>query len=127
MCPPGVYEVRANYIGYRDVVVTSVSVSVDKTTTVNFELNESVVESDAVEVVAEKPLIKKDLTSTNRSSQVRKSRIYRLPASTMWSIYKPALWKALSRRSNARRGGLSRQRCFRERCLFRIVCNRGGK
>lgn len=82
--PPGVYEVRANYIGYRDVVVTGVSVSVDKTTTVNFELSESVVESEAVEVVAEKPLIKKDLTSTE--SIISSQEIENLPVASFSDV-----------------------------------------
>ncbi len=76
--PPGIYSVRANMIGYRDVVVSNVQVNVDKTTTLNFVLTPSVVEAEnAVEVVAEKPLIKKDLTSTE--SIVSSQEIENLP------------------------------------------------
>jgi len=63
--PPGVYSVRAQMIGYQPVVVNNVRISIDKTTTVNFELQRTVVElGKEITVVAERPLVQMDLTST---------------------------------------------------------------
>ena len=41
--PPGIYQLKFDMIGYQSVVVNEVRVKVDLTTTVNAELNESVV------------------------------------------------------------------------------------
>ena len=47
------------------VVVNNVRISIDKTTTVNFELQRTVVElGKEITVVAERPLVQMDLTST---------------------------------------------------------------
>ena len=34
--PPGIYNLKASYIGYSEAVITSISVDVDKTTRVNY-------------------------------------------------------------------------------------------
>ena len=62
--PPGTYSIKATMIGYRSTKVSDVSVSVDFTTRVDFELATSVLELGGVEVIATTPIIKKDLTST---------------------------------------------------------------
>ncbi len=63
--PPGMYTVVASMIGYQVEKVTQVRVSADLTTEINFELSSTVVElGEAVEVVAERPLIQKDMTAT---------------------------------------------------------------
>ncbi len=71
--PPGTYTLRATMIGYNDVVVSNVRVNVDKTTRIDFKLRQTVLElGETVEVVAERPIVKKDVTSTesNISSDV---------------------------------------------------------
>ncbi|MBI4429460.1 MAG: carboxypeptidase regulatory-like domain-containing protein, partial [Ignavibacteriales bacterium] len=63
--PPGVYSVKASYIGYRDVMVTDVRVHIDQTTELKFELEEKVLElSTPIVVTAQRPLIQKDNTSS---------------------------------------------------------------
>ncbi|GAB4373736.1 MAG: TonB-dependent receptor [Calditrichia bacterium] len=65
---PGIYTLRAMMIGYNDVVMSDVRVSADKTTRVEFELRETTLElGETIEVTAERPLVKKDLTSTESS------------------------------------------------------------
>jgi hypothetical protein len=54
--PPGLYRLRATLIGYAPMEIENVAVSIDLTTTIDFNL--------ASEAVAEKPLIEQDLTST---------------------------------------------------------------
>ncbi len=63
--PPGVYTVTASAVGFRKTKIENVSISIDKTTNLDIELRSEAVELDEeVVVVAQKPLIVKDLTST---------------------------------------------------------------
>jgi outer membrane receptor for ferrienterochelin and colicin len=63
--PPGTYSVKASFIGYGDMVVSNVKISIDATTRVNFELSAAVLElGEVVEVVATRELIQRDLTAT---------------------------------------------------------------
>ena len=61
--PPGTYAVKAQMIGYQPVVQKNVLVRVDLTTEVNFRLQQTAIEMGEVVVVAEKPLVQKDITS----------------------------------------------------------------
>ena len=62
--PPGVYKLKATLIGYAQVEVENVSVSLDLTTTIDFELVSEAVEVRGVTVTAERPIFEPDLTST---------------------------------------------------------------
>ena len=63
--PPGTYTMKASAIGYNSVTVENVKVSIDLTTTVNFELTEtSITFSEDIVVTATKPLVRKDQTSS---------------------------------------------------------------
>ncbi len=61
---PGTYNFRTSYVGYQDMVVENIRVSVNLTTEVNFQLREEVLQSDAIVVVAERPLINKNVTNS---------------------------------------------------------------
>lgn len=63
--PPGTYTLVAQMIGYHEVRITGVRVDVDLTTKVNFELQSENIEGQEVVVVADRPLIQNDLTSTS--------------------------------------------------------------
>ena len=67
----GTYTVSASFIGYSSVDVENVLVQSSLTTTVDFTLKLSSVEGEVVTVMAEKPLIQVDETSsvTNLTSQ----------------------------------------------------------
>jgi outer membrane receptor protein involved in Fe transport len=66
--PPGVYSVRATYMGYTTVTRTDVEVSANRTARVNFELKETVVgETDEIVVSSERPMVEVDVTSTVRT------------------------------------------------------------
>ena len=79
--PPGTYTVRASMIGYKISVFNNVRVSIDKTTRLNFKLQETAIElGETVEVVAERPMVQRDLTST--SSSVSGETIQLLPVQT---------------------------------------------
>ncbi|MGD8778229.1 MAG: TonB-dependent receptor [Ignavibacteria bacterium] len=62
----GVYDVRASYLGYQTITLTDVRVNADLTTYVTFELPDEEVTVGTVEIVAGRPLIKKDATNATR-------------------------------------------------------------
>ncbi len=64
---PGFYNIRASYIGYQEEVRVKVEVFVDKTTTLDFELGEILMEADKIVVTAYVPeKVEKDLTATKQ-------------------------------------------------------------
>lgn len=63
---PGSYSVRASMIGYQSLVQIEVRCNSDLTTRVNFRLNPSPIETQGVTVVAQRPVVDKDLTATMR-------------------------------------------------------------
>jgi outer membrane receptor protein involved in Fe transport len=67
--PSGKYNVVAEYLGYKKVTVTNVQVLTDLTTTLNFEMEPETIEGEEIVVIAEAPLIKKDLTSVEARVQ----------------------------------------------------------
>ena len=63
----GVYSVTASYIGYQSSTESNVSVKVDLTTPLNFSMQASAVEGEAVTIVGEKRLIEKSATNSVRT------------------------------------------------------------
>ncbi len=62
--PPGIYEIKASLIGYAPVVIQNVRVSIDQTTRIDIEMVEKAFQVADIVVAAEKPIVRKDLTST---------------------------------------------------------------
>jgi hypothetical protein len=77
--PPGKYTLVASSVGYNKKSITGVSVSVDLTTTQNFDISSETVLAEEVVVTAERPVVKRDLTSSE--SRVDASTIESLPVS----------------------------------------------
>ena len=63
----GVYSVTASYIGYQSSTESNVTVKVDLTTPLNFSMQASAVEGEAVTIVGEKRLIEKSATNSVRT------------------------------------------------------------
>ncbi len=63
--PPGEYDVAVSMIGYRGVVQKNVIVNVNRTTTVDFSMEESIVQREEVIVTATRPDVEKEKTSTS--------------------------------------------------------------
>jgi len=83
--PPGNYSVRASAIGYNTVTVTDVQVSIDLTTNIDFRLSETSVElGEEVVIVATKPLVTKDLTSS--TSIIGSDEITALPVTEFQEV-----------------------------------------
>ncbi len=75
--PPGTYTLRASCVGYQPVLYEQVKVSIDLTTTIDFKLTQSNVTLNEQVVVAQRPPITKDLTSS--TAIVDASKISQLP------------------------------------------------
>lgn len=67
--PVGTYTLKSSYIGYKDIVITNVRVHADLTTEQNFELPTTVLEGETVSIVAERPIINKNITNTVKTLQ----------------------------------------------------------
>ena len=70
--PPGNYDIRASMIGYEPMIMKNVRVSVNRTSYVNFDLRQGMLQGEAVIVEAKKITTKRDQTSTvkNVSSEI---------------------------------------------------------
>ncbi len=64
--PPGVYTVRASYIGYAPISISNVRVSANLTTTHDIQLVSTAIQAQEIVVVAERPLIQRNTTNTIR-------------------------------------------------------------
>jgi len=64
---PGTYEVRASFIGFAAQTTSNVRVTIDRTTQVDFRLREESFVGEEVVVVAERPIVQRDLTSSSAS------------------------------------------------------------
>lgn len=63
--PPGKYNLVASGVGYTKKAVNGIQVSIDLTTQIDFGLESEVIQSgEEVVITAERPLIRKDLTSS---------------------------------------------------------------
>jgi len=62
--PIGTYTVEISMIGYQSVTIQSVNISADLTTKIDVELVPTSIELEGIKVVAQKPLVQKDLTAT---------------------------------------------------------------
>ncbi len=63
--PPGMYDVTARLVGYQVVTQQNVEVSLNRTTTVTFALTLGMVEGKEVVVIAERPDVVREKTSTS--------------------------------------------------------------
>ncbi|HEY6907024.1 MAG TPA: TonB-dependent receptor [Ignavibacteriaceae bacterium] len=83
--PPGKYSVKASAIGYNAVSVHEVEVASGFTSNVDFKLNPTSIElGQEVVVVAEKPLIRKDITAS--TSVVGDDMISQLPVTEVRDV-----------------------------------------
>ncbi|MGE5498009.1 MAG: TonB-dependent receptor [Syntrophothermus sp.] len=63
---PGTYTIRCQYIGYNTQVISDVRISSDKTTAQDIKLTSAVLESKTVEIVASRPVVEYNQTSSVR-------------------------------------------------------------
>ena len=61
--PPGIYSVQATMIGYEKIIKKDVRAIVDRSIGLDFSMKIEIIAGTTVTVVAERPLIEKDITS----------------------------------------------------------------
>jgi outer membrane receptor protein involved in Fe transport len=83
--PVATYSIKATYIGYRQMTISNVRVNSDLTTEANFPLPSEDVQVEAVEIIAERPLITK--SSTNAVSILDNVNIEQLPVRNLTSVF----------------------------------------
>jgi len=83
--PPGNYNLKVTMIGFTKQVVKDVLVQVDLTTRLEFEMTTEVLEAgESVTVIARRPAVKKDLTSSE--SRISSKDIKAMPVNNMSDI-----------------------------------------
>ncbi|MBH11096.1 MAG: TonB-dependent receptor [Candidatus Marinimicrobia bacterium] len=64
--PVGKYSLRTSYIGYASIKATNLQVSTGRNTEQNFILSQEAITGEEIVVLADRPLVYKDLTSTQK-------------------------------------------------------------
>lgn len=82
---PGKYTLRASYLGYQTVTISNVTVNIDLTTDVNFDLSSEAVSLQAVNIVAEAPLVNKN--ATNTVVQFKSDQIENIPVRGVQGVF----------------------------------------
>ena len=63
--PPGKVDLKITMMGYQETVIQAVQVRIDLTTSIDVDLRATVIDAEeAVTVVAERPLVQRDMTSS---------------------------------------------------------------
>lgn len=82
---PGKYTLRASYLGYQTVAISNVIVNIDLTTEINFDLSSEAVSLQAVQIVAEAPLVNK--SATNTVVQFKSDQLENIPVRGVQNIF----------------------------------------
>ena len=64
--PPGDYTLQVSYIGYATQKVQNLRVNIDQTTFQNIAMTAEVLEGEEIIVMADRPMVQKDLTSSQK-------------------------------------------------------------
>tara|TARA_R110002124_G_scaffold120157_3_gene278042 strand:+ start:29590 stop:32259 length:2670 start_codon:yes stop_codon:yes gene_type:complete len=72
---PGTYELKASFLGFKTQIVQEVRVKINQTTTIDFTMSESVTQGEEVVVIAKRPIVQRDLTSSKASISSKEMQI----------------------------------------------------
>jgi len=64
---PGNYTLKASYIGFSPILIENVAVNIDQTTKIDIVMREQTFEGEEIVVVAERPVVQKDVASSQAS------------------------------------------------------------
>ncbi len=108
--PPGKYTLIVSMMGYTRTRVENVDVNIDMTTTQDIYLSSGIIEGEEVTVVAERPLVRRDMTSA--LSSVGSDEIENLPVQEVRDVLE--LQAGIVRSGNALhiRGGRSGETAY---------------
>ena len=101
--PPGMYSVRASFIGYETVTISNVRISVDLTTEVSFEMPTETIEVESISITAERPLVNKN--STNETHIMTADDIQNMPVRSYAGVVSTASGVVGARAQMYVRGG----------------------
>ena len=83
--PPGTYTVECSFIGYNTMHYEAVKIKTDETTILSVEMQETTMDlEEDIVVVAERPLVQKDLTSSKKVTTAEEIQV--LPVETYTGI-----------------------------------------
>jgi outer membrane receptor protein involved in Fe transport len=82
--PAGNYTLRASFIGYATVRLQNLRVNIDQTTRQDFQLAAETLTGEEVVVIAERPLVQKDLTASQKVTT--SEEIKSLPVETFLGV-----------------------------------------
>ena len=82
--PPGRYTLVSQMIGYQEMKVIKVQVSIDRTTRVDFEIKSAALETETIVVEAKKSLIQMDLTAS--ASTVSAEEMKAMPVESLSDV-----------------------------------------
>ncbi len=77
----GTYTLRASYIGFATVVIENVEVNINLTTEVDITLEEQTIEGEEIVVIAEQPVVQKDVASSQ--ANISKESLDALPIASV--------------------------------------------
>ncbi len=107
---PGYYTLKFSMIGYANYVIKNVKVSIDLTTNVNAKLKTEVIAGKEVVVIAQKPVVRKDVS--NSQMNINSKVIHNLPVQSVDAVL--TLQAGIEQGANGIlvRGGSSNQTVF---------------
>jgi hypothetical protein len=82
--PPGTYNLKVSFIGYAEHTISNVEVQLDLTTNIDVALRSEIMSTEAVVVVAERPVIQKDVAGSQIN--ISKEDIEILPVTTVEEV-----------------------------------------
>lgn len=82
--PPGYYNIRADYMGFQSVRLAGLQVRANHIAYANFLLDPKVLDMEEIVVVAERPVVEKDITATARS--VTDRDMQNIPSTTVSDV-----------------------------------------
>lgn len=82
--PPGQHTIRAEFMGYQRTYVKEVEVLTDLTTHVDISMQQETLQGAEVVIIAERPLVRKDLTSSE--ARIQSDKIDKMPVQNVDDI-----------------------------------------
>lgn len=79
--PPGLYNLKAIYVGYVEQVIKDVRVQIDLTSKLDLNLKQEVVQGETVVVIAERPVVQMDIAASQKS--ITSDNIQALPVTNL--------------------------------------------
>ncbi len=108
--PPGTHTVIATMVGYDNVRILDVRVAINQTTSLNIEMREMALELDEVTIVAERPIVQRDVSASVVS--IDSEAIEVLPVQSIDQVLSLHAGIQLGREGIIIRGGSARETSF---------------